>query len=102
MARKRGHKTVLHICFTDSVFIPLGRNRVAPIFAEDCGSKGFRTVLFNGTKPDELKVEVVVGKGLARCRIKALYIVRTDLSLEGSADCTADVFSYKTSMNFVS
>ena len=93
-ARKRGNEPVGHVHLADAVFIPGAGDVVEPVFAEDPFVDLIDAVLFDREQPDELKIEVVVGGGLA-FEILNVEIDVEDFaaSLHGGAERAADVFA---------
>ena len=93
ITRDRRAETASHVALADAVLVPIGYYQSKPMLAEKGSGYVKGTVLFHGVKPNELKVEVVVGKRLTGRCDKALYIEYFSLTFVGSTKSTAYVFA---------
>ena len=101
VAGKRGEQTGGEVVFPGTVLSPIGNNVHQPIFPEN-GAIDRAAVLLGGVEPDQLQVEVVVGKRFT-VGILRIELDREDapFAFERRAQRTADVLAQPAAQHLV-
>jgi len=101
LAAQRRQQTELHVRLADTVFIPVNRDVLEPVLAENPGVNA-GVALLEGLQPQERQVNVVVWRGLAVLKVGVEGdVVGIPLALERHAQGAADVLPGPTGVDAV-
>ncbi len=90
-----------HVGFAYAVFVPVGRDKTDPVFAQGLAVDGIRPQVVHGPQPYQLQVQVVVGQGLAFPGGKPMDIEEIPRAFIGRTQGAAYVFADPAGINAV-
>ena len=93
---------VAHVGLAHAVFVPVGRDPRAPVFAQNLAVQRIRAQLIRRAQPHKLQIEIVVGQRLARLGRETVNVVQLLTALIGRSQRSADVFANPAGVNSVS
>ena len=100
IAGKRREQAHPKIVLSGAVFRPIRADKGKPVFTEDL-AVDLTAIFFDGVEPDQLQIQIVVGKRLIeRLRIIA-HVKYAAHSFEWRAKRTADIFAVPASAHFI-
>ena len=68
---------------------------------ENLGAQLVRPMLLHCAKPDQLQIQIVIGKHLPLWAGKTLYVVHIPLAFIGRTDCAANIFTQPAGMHLL-